>query len=696
MKPKDKKYWQSLENFKEPDAPKVNPHDEFPSFDEYFPSSRRNFLKAMGFGFVGSLVSCSRMPVEKTIPYLIQPDDIVPGKAYWYASTCQACPSACSILVKNREGRPIKIEGNDLSPLNKGGLCSVGQADLLELYDSSRQQHAMKGSEKISWQQLDLEITQKLNALKKSKGKVRVLSETISSPSLNAAIKNFVSTFSDGQHVVYDAISYSALIQAQAECFGIKALPSYRFDQAKVLVSFGADFLGTWLSPVEFSKQYSQRRKVEVVKDKMLRHVQFESRLSLSGANADERHALKPSEMGIAVASLYQELSGAKANPSVHAQAIKSLAKQLRSFKGESLVVSSSNDLHVQNIIAKINHLLGNYEKTIVLSTPSYQRQGDDQEFENFVQDVKAKKVDAVILVGTNPIYERMGDQDFVKAFENVPLMVSLNAKKDESAQFAHYFAPAHHGLESWGDAQPVKGTYHLSQPVLQPVFNTRHAGDSFLRWQGSAQSYQAFLQSQWKANVFPKNKSSFAYQWKGALKDGVYQKSSEKPFAKLAFKKNIQNDLGKFKTSPSAQKGFELEVYESHTLRAGKQANNPWLQELPDPISKVTWDNYASVSVQDAQKLGLKNGRVLSISANGTSLKLPALVQAGQAKGCVSVALGYGRTRVGKAGNGVGVNAFAWLKASKTFQSYHLGNAELKKTARNTFLSHHTNTCLA
>ena len=640
--------------------------------------SRRNFLKSVGFSVAGSMVSCSQMPVEKAIPYLIQPDNIVPGKAYWYASTCGACASQCGTVVKTREGRPIKIEGNGKSEVSKGGLCAKGQASVLDLYDSGRLQGPFQGETAVEWDALDASLLDHFDGLRKRGGRVRVLSNTVSSPTLKHVIDAFLSGFSDGKHVMYDPVSYSGLIHSQRECFGVKAAPHFHFDRADLILSFGADFLGSWLSPIEFAKGYSQRRSVDNPKSKMSRHVQFESRMSMTGANADERVTLKPSELRLAIVSLLEEVEkslGVKSTTGTSdtllqsvRNKVKPFVKELLSARGASLVISSSNRKDVQNIVARINELLGNYGRTISLSSPSFQRTGDDVELEKFFAEVKAEKVDALILVGANPIYDLPLSDEEQELLKKVELIVSLNPRKDETAQFAHYLVPDHHTLESWGDHEPIEGVFHLAQPVVHPIYKTRQAGDSFLKWERRETPFRKVLEDYWEKNILPSKGL-----WKQALHDGVFRQKSRSGSKKFAFKKNVSQDvqglLKSMKAEPKAD--FEIELFEPVTIGEGRLANNPWLQELPDPISKVAWDNVLFVSKMDAKKLKINTGHMVSIQLGKHSLEVPVLIQPGQASGAVSLALGYGRTHAGKAGNGVGVNAYPWLSFDKSGRQF-------------------------
>jgi len=620
-----------------------------PTYSDNKDFSRRDFLKMMGFSVAGVLTACSRMPVEKAIPYMVQPENIVPGKAYWYASTCGSCTARCGILVKNREGRPIKIEGNAESPLNKGGLCASGQAGLLELYDSGRLQQPLINKTKSSYADADLKIKQILG----EGGEVRYLSNTITSPTLRNTINNFLSTY-NGKHIEYDPVSASALVRAN------KVLPQYRFDQAHVIVSLGADFLGAWISPVSFSKQYIKNRKLKSNKSSMSRHYQIESRLSLTGSNADERVSVKPSEIPLYTAAILhglQKKTGGASNGQIkvtHSKLVDNIIRDLLANRGKSLVVSASNDINEQLAVAKINSILGNYEKTLLLSRPSYQRRGNDLEFAALTSELKRGVVNTLVIQGTNPVYDHP-NKEFKAALKKVKNVIFLDSYANETSDFAQVVIPTPHYLESWGDDMPVLGLYHLSQPVINPVYKTRPLIDTLYQWMGKNITAENAIKNYWRTNVMPKQSKHLVFSsfWKKSLHDGFASLNESNPIS-LSYDANISKLVSK-----SKGKGLEISFYESVALRNGSHANNPWLQELPHPISKITWDNYANISPSDAKKYNLKSGDVVSLKTNHGTVKIPVYVQPGQAVGSLSIAIGYGRTKAGKVGNGVGVNVY-------------------------------------
>ncbi|MTI33286.1 TAT-variant-translocated molybdopterin oxidoreductase [Xanthovirga aplysinae] len=677
MKDNKKTYWKGLEQLtNDPEFVKRS-EKEFP---EYLPiaekneeggSSRRDFLKMMGFGIAAASLAACEAPVRKAIPYLNKPVDVDPGVPNYYASTYANGGDYCSIVVKTREGRPIKIEGNKLSKITKGGVSAQVEASVLSLYDKERLQGPLANGKKISWEDLDKEIIKELDAIASRGGQIRIVSNTVLSPTTKAAIAELNNKYGKLEHVVYDPQSSYGMVLANEKSFGKAVIPSYDFSKAEVIVGVGADFLGTWLSPVEFTKQYSKTRKVSKKKPEMSRHFQFESNLSLTGSNADYRTTIKPSQEGQLVAALYNLIAKKAGAPAMSAgkglkvDNLEKAAKELWANRGKGLVVASSNDEAVQMTVNAINNLLGNYGSTIDLNLPVNYRQGDDKAMAKFVKDLQAGRVQGVIFFNSNPVYDYKDGAAIGKALSKVKLTIATNDRMDETTSLVKYVAPDHHFLESWNDAEPKPGHYSLSQPSITPLFKTRQAGESFLAWAGNKTEFYSYLNNRWKSDHFPQQskQSSFDTFWKQSLYDGVFE-VPVKENAVFAFAGNLSGAASainkNYKTNNS---GVEVILYQKVGIGSGNQANNPWLQEMPDPITKATWDNYLTVSQSWANENGIKvieeNTVLANVTVGNQSFKVPVIVQPGQADGTVGLALGYGRTKAGKVANGVGVNVY-------------------------------------
>ena len=671
----NKKYWKGLEelqNTKDFVEKNKNEFAESLPMEEVLNEAglstvtpRRDFLKALGFGLGAvTLAACQTAPVHKSIPYLVKPEEIVPGIPNYYTSTF----NGHSVLVKTREGRPIKIEGNPNCILSKGALDAKGQASVLDLYDVSKLKGPVLNDADVSWDKVDQFVKTELS---KTGGKsIRIVSSTVNSPSTKAVIADFIAKYPSARHIQVDAVSYTGILKANEASFGKAVIPRYRFDNADVVVSFGADFLGSWISPIEFNTQYASKRNSTALKGgKMSRHIQFETGMSLTGTNADARIPLKPSEEGIALLNLYAALggsvSGGKKLPNQKAEtAVMLAAKELTAAKGRSLVISGSNDIATQTVVNAINTLLGSYGTTIDLDNPSYQYSGNDADFVTLVSEMNSGSVGAVFFLNSNPAYEYADPKAFTDALAKVALRVSFADRKDETASLCQVIAPNHHYLESWGDSNPVESYYTIAQPTINPVYNTRNAEQGLLTWSDNAvQDYYQYIQNNWSKTVLAQTGTT----WKELLQKGSVSTTARTGGA-YSSAGNVSDAVSAIVAESNAlakggENAVELQLYESTGIGNGKFANNPWLQELPDPVSKVTWDNYAAIGPKYAEKLGISEFDLVTVKTDKYEVTLPVLIQPGQASGTVSVAVGYGRTMAGKAAVEVGKNAYPFLR---------------------------------
>ena len=663
----EKKYWQSLENYEKLNKNMASENEAQPEFsidglDESEikgKSSRRDFLKMMGFS-VGAvaLVSGCQMPVRKAIPLLTRPEELTPGVPNYYASTFYDGDEYCSILVKTREGRPIKIEGNDLSPISQRGTTARVQASVLNLYDDARLKNPLKGGQDSDWKTVDKEIKTILESLKTDGKEVILMTSTIISPTTKKLIGEFVEAYPNVKWVQADTLPMSAMRKANETNFGTAVIPSYHFENADVMVGFNADFLGTWLMPVTFSKQFAKTRKLKEGQKKMSRLYQFETNMSLTGSNADYRYQIKPSEEAAILLNLYNALSGKTVYnaPTVKTD-VKKVAKDLLKAKGKSLVVSGTNDLQVQLIVNAINNLLDNYGKTIDLNTPVYLKQGMESDMKQAMESIKSGKAGGILFYNVNPLYDCVHKDQLTKAISNLPLKVSFATTLDETAAACDFVCPDNNYLESWDDAEPVQGSFSITQPTINTIFDTRQFQESLLTWMGNDKKYSDYLEENWKNTLFANQQtfSGFDKFWFKCKQDGVYSvatETSDQP----AF-----NAVELKAAKPVS--GLELALYEKISIGTGKYSNNPWLQEMPDPISTATWDNYVTVSPSFAKSKGLKQEDVVVINKN---IKLPVLIQPGQTEGTIGIALGYGRTHAGKVGTGIGENVFTLLNTKE------------------------------
>ncbi|TDQ06572.1 TAT-variant-translocated molybdopterin oxidoreductase [Pedobacter metabolipauper] len=673
----NKKYWKGLEEYKNtPDFVENNKNE----FAEPLPiedvlneaglstvTPRRDFLKALGFGLGAvTLAACQTAPVHKSIPYLIKPEEVVPGIPNYYVSSY----NGQSILVKTREGRPIKIEPNPNAGAFNCGTDAQAQASVLDLYDVSKlKSPQLKSGNSLTesnWSKIDAFVKGELNKAQASGKKIRIVSSSVNSPSTKAVVADFISAYPNTKHVQYDPISYTGIIKANENSFGKAVVPKYNFDKAELVVSFSADFLGTWISGEEFTSQYIANRDYKsLAKGKMSRHFQFEAGMSLTGTNADTRVPVKLSEEGPALLALYNAVTGnslagaSLPNNTTADKVIKLLGKELLQNKGKSLVVCGSNDVSTQILVNAINSAIGSYGTTIDLDNPSKRYAGNDAEFAELLNEMNRGEVAAVFFLDTNPAYDITNTKSFTDGLAKVALKVSFADRSDETASLCDVIAINHNYLESWGDANAYEGYYSIVQPTINPVFNSRQAEESLLIWSDNpVKEYYTYVRNNWEKNILP----ALGKEWKDVLQTGVFA-AAAKPAGAYTFSQSLTAVIPTIiSNSKALAKDIELQVYESIPMRNGKHANNAFLQELPDPVSKVTWDNYIALAPKFAEKLGFKEFDIVSITDDKYTIELPVLIQPGQAQGTASIALGYGRNKAGKAGDNVGKNAFPFV----------------------------------
>ena len=711
----NKKYWQSFGELNQTENFQQSAQNEFK--EELLPladlddkgildakTPRRDFLKYLGFSTAAATIAAScEMPVRKAVPYLQRPDDLIPGVSNYYASTYVNGGDAIAVVVKQRDGRPIKIEGNESSSITKGGTSAQAQASVLDLYDNTRLRYPMQKDGSDFKEVTSFDSFDKMVGTAIAGKTVVLLTATVNSPSTQQIISEFLAKYPNSRHVEYDAISYSGMLLANEATYGKKAIPSYHFDNAKVIVSLAADFLGTWLSPVEFSKQYSTNRKVSGEKPELSRHIQFESTMSMTGSNADDRYIHKASETGAVAVALLNELNGTAAGLKDAAlnEAVKKTAGLLKAAAGNALVVSGSNDVNVQIVVNSINEAIGANGKTINWAVTSNYRKGIDADMATLVADMNSGAVGAVIIQGVNPAYSYSDSKKFVEGLKKV-IGVSFNGSMDETTENCKYILPANHWLESWGDAEPKTGYTSFIQPTINPLFKTRAFQTSLLKWSGNAVSdYESYFKNFWTAKL------GSADLYNKALQDGVIEPAAPVVAAGTFSNAKVAEAVAKIAAVKSGD--IEVVLYQKISIGNGSQANNPWLQELPDPVTKVTWDNYAMMSPALAKELiGIDvmgtNQRdsdayevtpekpVVKITVNGKSIELPVLIVPGNHNKVIAVALGYGRgtegateealmATIGKSATGAGKNAYPFVESDGTTNLYYSTKATVAKT---------------
>ena len=691
-------YWKSLEQWRRDPEFEELMEKEFmtsplQSADGQDGWARREFLKVMGAGIALTSFGCVRRPEQRIIPYANKPPEIIHGRDNHYASSYNDGSEGFGIVVTTKDGRPIKIEGNPQHPNNQGGMSARAHSHVLDLYDPDRltgPQHLLQNKNRtnfegvgVKWEDLDKAVVDQLK-----KGSVAIIAQSQMSPSTKALMQEFASSFG-GNIVYFDTLSAEAIRAAQNASYGRDIVPQYRFDKAEYIVAVDCDFLGTWLTPTEFNRQFGKSRKPGATMSKL---VAFESLMSLTGTNADERFRIRPSQQVQLLQGLLHELivvqkksryAGDSAvagmlKPFKGVEALPRIAKELWDKRGSSLVVAgtlaadSQNAVGVQVLVNLLNSALENDGKTIDHSqTLPKGFQGSYRGLANLQKDLEAGKIKTVIMHQVNPVYALPENSGFAAALGKAEMVISTADRVDESTRYADYVVTDHHILENWGDLETNTGVYSIQQPTIMPLYNTRAFQDSMMTWlkgagKGSARvkaasNWPDFLKDYWKTELFSKRtgelaKGSFEDFWVALLQNGVMNtnRSADTAGSARSFSAGSLKEV----KAATAVDGYELALYATVGLKDGTLANVSWLQEFPDPVAKICWDNYACFSPKDATREKIKSGTYVQLKVNGQTLEVPAHVQPGQADGVIGLAIGYGRKAVGRVGNNVGVKA--------------------------------------
>lgn len=672
----NKKYWKSVEELKDSSVVETLsknefveeiPTDEFLGDKETLEStstSRRDFLKYVGFTTAAASLAACEGPVKKSIPYVVKPNDTIAGVADWYATSMADGFDFANILVKTREGRPIQIMPNKEA---NGTTSARVQASVLSLYDEKlRLKSPTKNNEEIGWNQAQDEISKEIERLNEAGKSVVLLTGTLASPSTESIIAELVVKYPNIKHVIYDAVSESAAADAMMEMYGKRRLPNYHLDKAKTIVSFGADFLGDFHGG--FEKAYVEGRKPET--GSMSYHVQFESNMSLTGANADKRVVVKPSDQVFALINLYNAITASNLPSKATSvdDMVKKMAAELKKAGSKGVVLTGLNDKNAQLISLAINAALQS-EIVDVKNTINI-RQGNDADVAQLVSDMKTGKVGGLMTYNVDPLYSLPNADEFGEVIKKVSLRVAFATENSATVNAMDYALPTPHFLESWGDSHINQMTYGLMQPTIQPLFNTKQFQDILLGLARNNTPYYNYLKDFATANILA------GASWGTALHNGFHFIDVEDNVEVKEV--SIVDAASQLASSAKKSSGFELNLYVKTGLGDGKQANNPWLQEFPDPITRASWDNYLTMSMADAKELGFENpvkdngainGDYAKVSVNGKEVVVPVMIQPGQAKGSVGLSLGYGKTFGLKEEMQVGVNAYPFYTNGNNIQ---------------------------
>jgi molybdopterin-containing oxidoreductase family iron-sulfur binding subunit len=608
--------------------------------------SRRSFLKVSGTA-AGSIVaaSCSK-PVEQAIPFVIQPENIEPGESQFYNTFFYNGDEWGLVKVRTVNGRPVKIEGNPSCPFSGGGTSAISQAAVLDLYDENRFKSPLIKQKPVQFTELDEVIEKELDEINKSGKTVALLMPSVFSPSTKKVLQLFTNRYPNTQVFFHDKVSYSALLEASKKLFDEDCIPAFRFGNTDVIVSINADFLGTWLDPVSFTRQYAMRKND---KQKAFYHLQIEAGMSLTGSNADERIIMNPAQESHLLATVFNKL--AKMTGTVkqlstdfsiqNSAAAEKLTNLLFQNRGNSILISGTNRLEIQFLVLGINHILGNFGKTINFTEGYKHRQSCTNQVDEFIKLVKSGETAGTICIESNPVYDFQYDTDFVTAFQKQGFTIALADRPDETTNLAKFICPAAHFLESWCDYEIRKDFFTWQQPVIQPLFGARQYQSSLLKWTGIETNFQNLVEENAILLISGSTQSNFQNieQFKHILaEDGYLRKfteednNTESRFIDYTIFENLHI---------SKESNLMVQTCQSVNIGSGRFAANPWLQELPDPVTKICWDNYAAISASLAKRFSLADGDIILLNKK---LEIPVFIQQGQEDDTISVVTGYGK----------------------------------------------------
>jgi len=651
------------------------------------PVSRRRLLELLGasLGLAG-LTSCTKQPPEYIVPYVNAPEDVVPGKPLFFATAIPHLGVAQPVLVESHMGRPTKIEGNPEHPASLGSTSVFTQAATLGLYDPDRAQNVLREGRNSTWVRFQEAMKLLREELLASKGAgFRILTETVTSPTLAALIGEVLAAFPEARWHQYEA-GWSGAARAGAKlAFGEDLHPVYRFDQADVVVSLDADFLACGPASVRYARDFSSRRRAEVEPDKLNRLYVVEPSPSLTGAKADHRVAASSAEVGNFARALAGELgaAGITGSTKVAAKFLKAVAADLKAHAGSSLVVAGDHQPPAVHAVAHaINAALGNVGKTVSYVAPLEAGPGDQMEsIRQLAADMAAGRVSTLLVAGGNPMYNAPADTRFADAFRKVKLRIRLADYDDETSAVCHWQIPMAHPLESWGDLRASDGSVVLQQPLIAPLYEGKTLADILLLLlDRGGREIRDVVKEHWAAalrdTIRPEN---FEAYWQKSVHDGFLAGVTAG-----ARDVKLRADVAAAAGAGGPGQGTEINIRPCPSVFDGRFANNAWLQELPRPISKVVWDNVVWMSPAMAGRLGVENGSVVELKAGAAAVAGPVWIVPGQADDAVTVTLGYGRTRGGRIANGVGFS----VNPIRTSSAPWITSGEIRKTGESLALA--------
>ncbi|MEJ5349974.1 MAG: 4Fe-4S dicluster domain-containing protein [Melioribacteraceae bacterium] len=663
--------------------------------------SRRKFFALLSASTAFAATACSNYRDKgEIVPYNKRPEEILPGVADYYASTCSGCTNSCGILVKTREGRPIKIDGNPDHPINKGKICAKGQASILNLYDPERLKEPLINGKKVSWDKINDEIYNDLLSATKNSKKIGIVTHTITSPTTKKLLDDFKNKFPIVEIISYELVNDNPRRNAWFKCYGTYEYPAIKWEEAEVILALDSDFLGNENNFIENTIRFTSKRNV-IEKLKYNRLYAAESRMTVTGMMADYRLKVSPHQQLEFVMALINEMIKESSSffidnqlkdkikkysfdrlNFINKEKLNYLIDDLKKHRGKSVVYAGntlSEDVHIAvNLLNEIlsNNSLYDYSNAYKVLV----KNSDKDDILNFIDSLKKGEFEVVIHFDSNPAFHFPKDYDYSEALKNVKTVVTLTESKNETSQLSKYVLPINNQLESWGDAYVRYGVYSLMQPVIAPIFNTRQKEAILLTWinenKYDEKIYHNYLKKNFENEIYQKIKPSADFDsfWYSSLHDGVVQLNENYTLPK--FNLNSLNEI----KEPARTNGYTLHLTESYFIGDGRFANNGWLQELPHPVTKITWDNYASISQNTASKLNIEMNDLVDIELSNRKVTLPALIQPGMTDDTIHIELGYGRKVIGEAGKDAGFNAINLMTKENSLSPYIFTNASIKK----------------
>ncbi|MES2788676.1 MAG: TAT-variant-translocated molybdopterin oxidoreductase [Planctomycetota bacterium] len=668
-------FWRSLEEAAAAPEFEKYLHREFPSQLAVWedPVGRRSFLKLMAasLAFAG-VTGCTRSPEEKIVPYVRSPEELVPGEPQFYATAMPRAGYGYGVLAESHMGRPTKIEGNPEHPITRGGSDAFMQASILALYDPDRSQTILHRGAIETWDVFVRAMTEEMERLRKNQGHgLRILTGTVTSPTLAAQLTDLLQALPQARWHTFESTVPESVAAGARLAFGRPVDTVLRFDQAKVVVSLDGDFLSGLAGSLKYAREFIAGRRAVSDSSAMNRLYVAECTPTITGAMADHRVAVPPSQIALLAKHILRQItpeSSVAVDRELTGQPgpwLTAVIQDLREHRGASIVTTGAGQsAEVHALVHAINQSLGNVGHTVTYIDPvavSPPQPGSG--LHELVTEINVGDVQTLIILGGNPVYNAPGELNFEKLLSKVSLRLHLSDFQDETSFLCDWHIPAQHYLESWSDIRAADGTVSLVQPLIAPLYGGKspHEILSVLAGQPTRVAHE-IVHSYWQKQL---SGTDFSRRWRQALHDGVIPQTAAKP-VEVPFKLDLSNLVDATKKSLASDQALEIEFRPDPTVWDGEYSNNGWLQELPKPLTKITWDNVAAISPKTAERLHLSSGDLLEVTVAGRSLQTPVWIMPGQADNCVSLTFGYGRTKSGQLGTGRGSNAYSILPAGK------------------------------